>query len=126
MSTPNGRPLSKNATTQDALGATHAAAFDLSAACSGFVYSLSVAANMLTAGAGHVALVIGAAVAINLVAAANLRLRTCGEYRSRIDCYIKGNGRAVAGRNSRCFRCQGMRQRKARLKQLLIRTMPIK
>ena len=44
---------------QDALGATRAAAFDLSAACSGFVYSLSVAANMLMAGAGQVALVIG-------------------------------------------------------------------
>ncbi|MBU0495106.1 MAG: ketoacyl-ACP synthase III [Chloroflexi bacterium] len=45
---------------QDALGASHAAAFDLSAGCSGFVYGLSVAANLLTAGAYQTALVIGA------------------------------------------------------------------
>ena len=45
---------------QDALGATGAAAFDLSAGCSGFVYGLSVAANLLSAGTYHTALVIGA------------------------------------------------------------------
>ena len=45
---------------QDALGATGAAAFDLSAGCSGFVYGLAVAANLLSAGTYRVALVIGA------------------------------------------------------------------
>ncbi|MGD2146008.1 MAG: beta-ketoacyl-ACP synthase III [Anaerolineae bacterium] len=49
---------------QDALGATHAAAFDLSAGCTGFVYALGVAADMLSAkdGVGRTgaALVIGA------------------------------------------------------------------
>lgn len=45
---------------QDMLGATHAAAFDLSAGCTGFVYGLSVAANMLSSGAYRTALVIGA------------------------------------------------------------------
>ena len=45
---------------QDALGATHAAAFDLSAGCSGFIYALSVAAHLLEAGAFQTALVIGA------------------------------------------------------------------
>jgi 3-oxoacyl-[acyl-carrier-protein] synthase-3 len=45
---------------QDALGAVHAAAFDLSAGCSGFVYGLSVAAHLLSAGVYGTALVIGA------------------------------------------------------------------
>lgn len=45
---------------QDGLGATHAGAFDLNAACSGFVYGLSVAAGMIRAGTVDNALVIGA------------------------------------------------------------------
>lgn len=45
---------------QDALGAEQAAAFDLSAGCSGFVYGLSVAADLLAAGRYGSALVIGA------------------------------------------------------------------
>jgi len=45
---------------QDALGATHAAAFDLSAGCSGFVYGLAVAAHLLETGAYRTALVVGA------------------------------------------------------------------
>jgi len=45
---------------QDALGAEHAAAFDLSAGCSGFVYGLSVAADLLAGGNYDHALVIGA------------------------------------------------------------------
>ena len=44
---------------QDAIGATHAGAFDLSAACSGFVYGLSMAAAMIRSGAIKMALVIG-------------------------------------------------------------------
>lgn len=45
---------------QDALGATRAGAFDLNAACSGFVYGLSVATQMIAGGAYQNALVIGA------------------------------------------------------------------
>ena len=45
---------------QDGLGATHAAAFDLSAGCTGFVYGLSVAADLISSGAYQNALVIGA------------------------------------------------------------------
>jgi len=45
---------------QDALGAKKAAAFDLSAGCSGFVYGLSVAAGLLAADRYRNALVIGA------------------------------------------------------------------
>lgn len=45
---------------QNRLGATHAAAFDLSAACSGFAYAASVAAQFIETGAYSKALVIGA------------------------------------------------------------------
>lgn len=45
---------------QDALGAAKAAAFDLSAGCSGFIYALSIAANLLSAGTYDNALVVGA------------------------------------------------------------------
>jgi 3-oxoacyl-[acyl-carrier-protein] synthase-3 len=45
---------------QDALGAERAAAFDLSAGCSGFVYGLSVAADLLAVGSYDHALIVGA------------------------------------------------------------------
>jgi len=45
---------------QDYLGASSAGAFDLSAACSGFVYALSMAANSIASGAVNNAVVIGA------------------------------------------------------------------
>jgi 3-oxoacyl-[acyl-carrier-protein] synthase-3 len=44
---------------QDALGADQAAAFDLSAGCSGFVYGVSLAADLLIAGTYEHALVVG-------------------------------------------------------------------
>lgn len=44
---------------QDALGATQAGAYDLSAACSGFIYGLSMGAAMIQAGTAKVVLVIG-------------------------------------------------------------------
>ena len=45
---------------QNRLGAKHAAAFDLSAACSGFAYAASVAAQFIETGVYKKALVIGA------------------------------------------------------------------
>lgn len=45
---------------QDWLGASRAGAFDLSAACSGFVYGLNMAADSIRAGTIETALVIGA------------------------------------------------------------------
>jgi len=45
---------------QNALGANRAAAFDLSAGCSGFVYAMSVAAGMLMSGMYRNALIVGA------------------------------------------------------------------
>jgi len=44
---------------QDAIGAIHAGAYDLSAACSGFIYGMSMAAAMIKSGAAKVVLVIG-------------------------------------------------------------------
>lgn len=45
---------------QSMIGAERAAAFDLNAACSGFVYAYSVASQLVTSGAYNNALVIGA------------------------------------------------------------------
>jgi 3-oxoacyl-[acyl-carrier-protein] synthase III len=45
---------------QDALGATHAGAYDLAAACSGFVYALNTASDTIRAGSANNVLVIGA------------------------------------------------------------------
>ncbi len=45
---------------QAALGATRAAAFDISAACSGWLYGLTVAEGMIATGAAETVLVIGA------------------------------------------------------------------
>src|SRR5215213_8343513 len=44
---------------QAALGANRAAAFDLSAACSGWLYGLTVGEGMITAGTAETVLVIG-------------------------------------------------------------------
>ena len=45
---------------QDYLGATHAGAFDLSAACSGFVYALTMASSAIVSGSVKNAIVVGA------------------------------------------------------------------
>lgn len=45
---------------QNALGAPHAGAFDLSAACSGFVYALAMARGMIAAGDADYVMVVGA------------------------------------------------------------------
>lgn len=50
--TPNHAFPATACLVQDALGAKNAAAFDLSAGCTGFVYALSVAADVI-AGPGH-------------------------------------------------------------------------
>jgi 3-oxoacyl-[acyl-carrier-protein] synthase-3 len=52
---------------QDALGAAHAGAFDLSAACSGFVYGLSMARSAILAGDADYALVIGSETMSRLI-----------------------------------------------------------
>lgn len=52
---------------QSAIGATNAAAFDLSAACTGFVYGLGIVKSMVETGAVKKAVVIGAEVLSKIV-----------------------------------------------------------
>ncbi|GGN44874.1 3-oxoacyl-[acyl-carrier-protein] synthase-3 [Actinoplanes campanulatus] len=61
-STPDYPQPSTASLVQGALGATGAAAFDINAVCSGFVFALSVAQRFLAQTAGGRALVIGADV----------------------------------------------------------------
>ncbi len=59
-STPDYIFPSTASRVQDYLGADRAGAFDLSAACSGFVYGLSMAANAIATGSVRNAVVVGA------------------------------------------------------------------
>ena len=52
---------------QEAIGAKNAAAFDLSAACTGFIYGLAVAKSMIDSGAINIAVIIGAEVLSKIV-----------------------------------------------------------
>jgi len=61
-STPEDIYPSSASKIQDLLGATQAGAFDLSAACSGFVYGLNMAAQAIRSGSINTALVIGSEV----------------------------------------------------------------
>ena len=58
--TPDHLMPSTAVLVKGAIGSTRAAAFDLSAACSGFAYAYAVAHGFITAGLGQRALVIGA------------------------------------------------------------------
>ena len=60
--TPDHQFPSTACLVQNELGATNAAAFDLNAACSGFIYSLATVSGMLSTGVASRALVIGAEV----------------------------------------------------------------
>jgi 3-oxoacyl-[acyl-carrier-protein] synthase-3 len=66
---------------QDQLGASRAAAFDILAACSGFVYALSVASQMIISGAYENALVIGAETLSRLI-----------DWNDRSTCVLFGDG----------------------------------
>jgi 3-oxoacyl-[acyl-carrier-protein] synthase-3 len=66
---------------QDALGAKHAAAFDLSAACTGFIYALSMASNAIRAGSARTVLVIGAETLSRIV-----------NWKDRGTCILFGDG----------------------------------
>lgn len=61
-STPEDIYPSTGSKIQNMLGATRAGAFDLSAACSGFVYALNMASQAIRSGSVQTALVIGAEV----------------------------------------------------------------
>jgi 3-oxoacyl-[acyl-carrier-protein] synthase-3 len=66
---------------QDKLGAPHAWGFDLSAACSGFLYALQVGAKLIESGAHQHVLVIGADVMSSIV-----------DYTDRSTCILFGDG----------------------------------
>ena len=66
---------------QNNLGATHAWGFDLSAACSGFVYALTIAAQFVGAGTHKKALAIGSDVMTSIL-----------DYRDRATCVLFGDG----------------------------------
>lgn len=66
---------------QDMIGATGAGAFDLSAACSGFVYGLSMARGMILAGDAEYVLVIGAETLSRFV-----------DWTDRTTCVLFGDG----------------------------------
>jgi 3-oxoacyl-[acyl-carrier-protein] synthase-3 len=66
---------------QQKIGAPHAWGFDLSAACSGFVYALQVGAKLVESGAHKKVLVIGADVMSSIV-----------DYTDRTTCILFGDG----------------------------------
>lgn len=66
---------------QDKLGAKNAAAWDVSAACSGFVYALSSAAQYLQSGSAKRALVIGAEILSRVI-----------DWQDRNTCILFGDG----------------------------------
>ncbi len=67
------------------LGATRAAAFDLAAACSGFLYGLNVAAGMIHHGSCRTALVIGAETLSKIM-----------DFTDRTTCVLFGDGAGAA------------------------------
>lgn len=70
---------------QDLLGATNATAFDLSAACSGFIFGLSIAEKYIRSGAAKKILVIGAEILSRIV-----------DWQDRNTCVLFGDGAGAA------------------------------
>ncbi len=79
--TPDRQFPSTACMVQSALGAGEVAAYDLSAGCSGFLYSLTQADNALRAGSAETALVIGVE-----------RLSTILNWEDRGTCVLLGDG----------------------------------
>ncbi len=80
-STPDFAFPSTACLVQDALGADASGAFDLSAACSGFVYGLSMASDAIKAGSIDYALIIGSDVMSRVV-----------DWKDRNTCVLFGDG----------------------------------
>ena len=80
------RPLPSAACDLQALlGASNAAAFDIGAACSGWIYALTVAESMIAAGASRRVLVVGAE-----------KLSAIADYTDRSTCVLFGDGAGAA------------------------------
>jgi len=80
-STPEHNFPSTASLIQDELGASKAGAFDMAAACTGFVYALSVAAQIIQSGAMHTVLVIGSETLSKIV-----------NWEDRSTCVLFGDG----------------------------------
>ena len=80
-STPSHIFPSTASQVQDLLGSTRAGAFDLSAACTGFIYGLSMGANSIESGAAKTVLIIGAETMSRVV-----------DWRDRETCILFGDG----------------------------------
>ena len=80
-STPENIFPSSASLVQDWLNAHHAGAFDLSAACSGFVYAMNMAADSIRAGSIQTALVIGAETMSRIL-----------DWQDRSTCILFGDG----------------------------------
>jgi 3-oxoacyl-[acyl-carrier-protein] synthase III len=70
---------------QAALGATRAAAFDVSAACSGFIYGATVAEGLMATGVAETILVVGAEKMSSIV-----------DWQDRATCVLFGDGAGAA------------------------------
>lgn len=70
---------------QGAIGADNATCFDISAACSGFIYGLNVASQFIKTGQSKIALVIGADVLSKIV-----------DWKDRSTCILFGDGAGAA------------------------------
>ena len=70
---------------QAALGATRAAAFDIAAACSGWLYGLTVAEGLMMSGAAETALVVGAE-----------KMSSITDWQDRATCVLFGDGAGAA------------------------------
>lgn len=79
--TPDRTMPSTASHVQDMIGAERAAAFDLNAACSGFVYAYSVASQLISSGAYRNALVIGAEAMTHIL-----------DWTDRSTCVLFGDG----------------------------------
>lgn len=79
--TPDHQFPSVACLVQKHLGAGHAPAFDVAAGCSGFVYAVHVANNMIATGSCRNVLVIGAE-----------RLSTVADWKDRSTCVLLGDG----------------------------------
>lgn len=75
-----GLPATANL-VQDALGASHAGAFDLNAACAGFVYGMAVARGFIESGAYRTVLLIGSDTLSRIV-----------DWTDRSTCVLFGDG----------------------------------
>ena len=83
--TPDTHVPSAACILQDHLGAHNAAAFDLAAACTGFIYALTTASSLIKSGEFRNALVIGGDV-----------LSTITDYTDRSICVLLGDGAGAA------------------------------